>query len=232
MSYLQKITRENLIKLKREGSFINGIELRIKEYLFVIGLMFSSLFPYATSMALLGAYLVKKGTIKNLRESIDKIKIPFLSITFLFITYRFIFLYGIKPNFELEKGSIVRMILINLFILADMALALLYVWFIVYAYRFSLAKKLLFNFSFAGKMAFTNYILQSIIGYILMRSGGLYETLTPITAIIIVLIVFIGQVIISRLWLSIFKLGPLEWFWRCISYGKIIPIKIKAYNIV
>ncbi len=63
-----------------------------------------------------------------------------------------------------------------------------------------------------------------------MRSLGLYELLTPSIAILIVLIVFIGQIILSKLWLSTFKLGPLEWIWRCISYGKIIPIKIKAYN--
>jgi uncharacterized membrane protein YeiB len=96
----------------------------------------------------------------------------------------------------------------------------------------SLGKKILFTFSFAGKMAFTNYILQSIIGYFLMRSISLYETLTPTTAILITIIVFIAQVFLSKFWLSRFKLGPLEWLWRCISYGKILPIKIKAYNTV
>jgi uncharacterized protein len=230
MSYLKNINRETLIELKREGSFVNGVELRIKEYSFIIGLMFSSLFPFAGSMAILGAYLVKKEALTNLREFIRKIKVPFLSITLLLIIYRFVFLYGIRPNFELEEGSIITMLLINILILADMALALLYVWLIVYAYHSNLGKKILFNFSFAGKMAFTNYILQSIIGYILMRSIGLYETLTPATAIVIVLVVFIGQVILSKLWLSIFKLGPLEWLWRCISYGEIIPIKIKTPN--
>jgi uncharacterized protein len=232
MSYLNSISRETLVELKREGSFVSGIELRIKEYLFIVGLMFSSLFPFAASMAILGAYLVKKGALNNLYEFIYKIRVPFLSTTFILITYRFVFLYGIRPNFELEEDSIITMILINLFILADMAIALLYVWLIIYAYHSSLGKKILFNFSFAGKMAFTNYILQSIIGYFLMRSISLYETLTPTTAILITIIVFIAQVFLSKIWLSRFKLGPLEWLWRCISYGKILPIKIKAYNTV
>lgn len=230
MSYLKNIKRETLIELKHEGTFMSGVQLRIKEYLFIIGLIFSSMLPFSASMAVLGAYLVKKGALNNIYSFIHKIRIPFLLISLVLISYRFAFIYGIRPNYTLEQGSIISIVLINLFILADMAMALLYVWTLIFLYRYRSAKKILSIFSYAGRMAFTNYILQSIIGYILMRSLGLYELLTPSIAILIVLIVFIGQIILSKLWLSTFKLGPLEWIWRCISYGKIIPIKIKAYN--
>ena len=59
-------------------------------------------------------------------------------------------------------------------------------------------------------MAFTHYILQSIIGYILMRSPGLYDLLNTSMAIVIVLFVLIGQILFSKIWLLVFKLGPLE----------------------
>ena len=227
MSYLNKINRETLIDLKREGNYLSGVQLRVKEYLFTIGLIFSSLLPFAASIAILGAFLVKKGVFNNISNFIYKIRIPFLLTIIGLISYRFVFLYGIRPNYHLEPGSIYSILLINLFILADMAMALLYVWILIFLFQKQSLKKQLSIFSYAGKMAFTNYILQSIIGYILMRSLGLYELLTPSMAILIVLFVFIGQVILSKLWLSSFKLGPLEWLWRCISYGKIIPIKIK-----
>lgn len=228
MSYLNSIDRETLIELKREGSYMSGVELRIKEYLFVVGLIFSSLLPFAASMAILGAYLVKKGALSNIYNFAYKIRVPFLLITGALISYRFVFLYGIRPNYPLEPDSLFATVLITLFILADMAMALLYVWVLIILYQKRPFKKLLSVFTYAGRMAFTNYILQSIIAYILLRSIGLYELLTPSTAILTVLIVFIGQIILSKLWLSVYKLGPLEWLWRCISYGKIIPIKIKA----
>ena len=230
MAYLNKIPRETLIELKREGNYLSGVQLRMKEYLFAIGLIFSRLFPFAAGMAILGAYLVKKGAFNNLYNFIYQIRIPFLLATIGLISYRFAFLYGIRPNYHLDPGSIFSIVLINFFILADMAIALLYVWILIFLFQKQSLKKLLSIFSYAGKMAFTNYVLQSIIGYILMRSLGLYELLTPSMAIVIVLFVFIGQILFSKLWLSVFKLGPLEWLWRCISYGKVIPIKIKANN--
>ena len=230
MAYLNKIPRETLIELKREGNYLSGVQLRMKEYLFTIGLIFSRLFPFAAGMAILGAYLVKKGAFNNLYNFIYQIRIPFLLTTIGLISYRFAFLYAIRPNYHLDPDSIFSIVLINFFILADMAIALLYVWILIFLFQKQSLKKLLSIFSYAGKMAFTNYILQSIIGYILMRSLGQYELLTPSMAIVIVLFVFIGQILFSKLWLSVFKLGPLEWLWRCISYGKIIPIKIKANN--
>ena len=37
--------------------------------------------------------------------------------------------------------------------------------------------------------------------------------------------IWIAQLIWSPLWLSMFRMGPLEWLWRCLTYGRMIPLR-------
>ncbi|WP_058308172.1 DUF418 domain-containing protein [Gracilibacillus massiliensis] len=78
-----------------------------------------------------------------------------------------------------------------------------------------------------GKMAFTNYILQSIIGVFIFYSIGLglYGQLSPFPTLLIGIIVFAIQIVLSHLWLQKFKRGPLEWMWRSLIYKKKLPNK-------
>ena len=36
--------------------------------------------------------------------------------------------------------------------------------------------------------------------------------------------VWLAQIIWSPLWLSVFTMGPLEWLWRCLTYGRMVPL--------
>ena len=79
-----------------------------------------------------------------------------------------------------------------------------------------------------GRMALTNYIGQSIIltsifyGY----AGGMYGQIARAEQILIAISIIIIQVILSKLWLSYFKFGPLEWLWRSVTYLQWQPIKV------
>ena len=78
-----------------------------------------------------------------------------------------------------------------------------------------------------GRMALTNYIGQSVIGMFLFHGIGLGwgSTIGLWHTEVIVLVVFLFQVLFSRLWLSGFKFGPLEWIWRMLTYGKWLEIR-------
>ena len=78
-----------------------------------------------------------------------------------------------------------------------------------------------------GRMALTNYIGQSVIGMFLFYGIGLGlgSTIGLWQTEVIVLAVFLFQMLFSRLWLSGFKFGPLEWIWRMLTYGKWLDIK-------
>lgn len=78
-----------------------------------------------------------------------------------------------------------------------------------------------------GQMAFTNYLTQTLIMVSLfsMPWGPLwYGTMGPGALWAVVGAVWLAQLIWSPLWLSRFRMGPLEWLWRCLSYGRWIPL--------
>ncbi|MBC7835307.1 MAG: DUF418 domain-containing protein [Phycisphaerales bacterium] len=78
-----------------------------------------------------------------------------------------------------------------------------------------------------GQMAFTNYLVQSILlttifyGYGL----GLYTRHAYSEQLLFVLGVWVLQLIISPLWLSRFHFGPFEWLWRTLTYMTPQPMR-------
>lgn len=83
-------------------------------------------------------------------------------------------------------------------------------------------------FSPAGRMALTNYLMQSVIAIVIFYGVGFGLTgrLAPAAWIGIGLAVYVGQLLVSRLWLTWFRFGPLEWLWRCATYGRWFPIRL------
>lgn len=81
-----------------------------------------------------------------------------------------------------------------------------------------------------GRMALTNYVMQSIIGTFIYFGWGL-GYIGQFGALICFLMgigVIIIQTVFSKYWLKNFKYGPLEWLWRCGTYLKWQPFKRTA----
>jgi len=75
-------------------------------------------------------------------------------------------------------------------------------------------------FAPVGRMAFTNYILMTLIGtFIFYGHGlGLFGSVERKIQILIVLGTWLVLMIGSSLWLKKFRYGPLEWCWRRLTY--------------
>jgi uncharacterized protein len=76
----------------------------------------------------------------------------------------------------------------------------------------------------AGRMAFTNYIAQSLIMTTIFWRLGYFGEVTREQLWLVVGGVWITQLVWSPLWLSVFAMGPLEWLWRCLTYKRWVPI--------
>lgn len=88
--------------------------------------------------------------------------------------------------------------------------------------------KWLFNFMRpVGQMAFTNYLMQSIICGIIFYGIGfaMFGQLQRYELYYVVGAVWIFQIIFSHLWLRYFRFGPFEWLWRSLTYWKTQPMK-------
>ena len=79
-----------------------------------------------------------------------------------------------------------------------------------------------------GRMAFTNYLAQSVIfGWIFYGYGlGLFGRLGVANALAIGVAVYIGQVFFSAWWLRRYRYGPVEWLWRTLMYGEAQPMSL------
>lgn len=71
-----------------------------------------------------------------------------------------------------------------------------------------------------GRMALTNYILQSVILVLLFHgyAGGLYGEVARAPQMLVVVAIIALQIVLSAWWLKHYRFGPLEWFWRSATY--------------
>ena len=71
----------------------------------------------------------------------------------------------------------------------------------------------------AGRMALTNYLMQSVICSLLFFGYGLgWWGMPRAQQVVFVVVVFAAQLALSHWWLARFKFGPMEWLWRAFTY--------------
>ena len=224
--YASYFSHDSLTMLMRKGNHDELLKVRVYEYLASIPMILNVLVPIASAMFLLGLYLGKNKIFDCFDILIEKTKYPFLILLITTNIYRIFFLFVIidKPIFA---NGVWRNVLLKVMLISDVIMGLFYLWIIGYIWFFTNYKWLLKPFQFVGRMALTNYIMQSIIGLILFTSCGLgmYEVAGPFQLFLLSLLIFMLQVIYSWFWLKNFRYGPLEWVWRCLSYGTILSIK-------
>jgi len=107
------------------------------------------------------------------------------------------------------------------------ALSMAYLAGLVILYQKPQWRKRLEFLAPVGRMALTNYLLQSGIIVFLFYGVG-FNLLGKVGAsfcVILSIAVFGCQMVISRWWLQRFRFGPMEWVWRCLTYGKKQPFR-------
>jgi uncharacterized protein len=81
-----------------------------------------------------------------------------------------------------------------------------------------------------GRMAFSNYIMHTVVfttifyGYGL----GLYAEIDRFPLWGFVLAMWVAQIWLSSIWLRHFRSGPLEWLWRSLTYRHWQPLRIRS----
>ena len=78
-----------------------------------------------------------------------------------------------------------------------------------------------------GQMALSNYLGQSLICTTLFYpyAFNLYGKLGAATTLMISLVIFAFQMVVSRWWLSRYRFGPAEWVWRSLTYSAAQPLR-------
>ena len=113
--------------------------------------------------------------------------------------------------------------------IASILIALGHVGLVMIVIKSGVCSKLMTRFAAVGRMAFTNYLMHSIIlttifyGY----GFGLYGKVPRLWQMGFVVAVIGLQLLLSPVWLRHYRFGPAEWLWRSLTYWKLQPMRLQ-----
>jgi uncharacterized protein len=83
-----------------------------------------------------------------------------------------------------------------------------------------------------GRMPLTNYLLQTLLCTFLFYGWGLgwWNQVDPLTNIGLALLIYVMQMPLSAWWLKTHELGPMEYLWRRLTYGRAMRRTAVADN--
>ncbi len=224
-SWLPSAEKINQEITAMQGGWLEQMDIRVEGSIFMQTFLFFWLtFWRVMSMMLLGMALFKWGVL-----SAQKSKGFYLKLTFigLIIGYPVIIL-GIFENFSAGWKMDYSMFVGTLYnYIGSVAVALGYIGIVMLICKQVKFERFKNIFSAIGKMAFSNYILMSLIAmFIFYGSGlGLFGQVERKFQLLIVPAIWIVIIVISPLWMRRFRFGPLEWIWRMLTYWKYHLLK-------
>jgi len=91
-------------------------------------------------------------------------------------------------------------------------------------------RRLLMPFAAVGRMALTDYLMQSLLCTLFFYNTGTgwFGSIGPAKAWIPTFLLYSAQVLFSNLWLQRYRYGPMEYLWRAMTYGKLPPMLKEA----
>ena len=184
-------------------------------------------FYYTFGYFLIGLWLGRTGVFKDIASHTKTIKNTMLwavagfliSIVFTFATFATI----AQP---IDNTSLHFTLGMNFMDWINICMATIILCGFLLLYQKDTWEKRLMFFAPFGRMALTNYFLQSVIGTFILFGWGLgYLGQIRFTYLFLLgLLLIIIQSLVSKYWLKTFKYGPLEWLWRCGTYMKWQPL--------
>lgn len=76
-----------------------------------------------------------------------------------------------------------------------------------------------------GRMALTAYLAQSLLALVVFAGFGRYGQVGLAAALWVVVGIWAVLLVACPLWLRSFRMGPVEWLWRTLTYGRGQPLR-------
>lgn len=178
-------------------------------------LALSQMAPTAFALFLLGRVAGKLRFFNELNnKKILILKIMVIAIL-IFISLKWLLWAVITPYSPLETLPKT---------LSDMAMTSIYIGIFCLLSVNNKTAYYLKSLANVGKMALTNYIMQTVICVLFFKLTGLTNQLQMGVLLLLSVVIFMAQMIYSHYWLKYCNYGLLEWVWRSLTYGKKQPL--------
>ncbi|MFN3968979.1 DUF418 domain-containing protein [Flavobacterium sp.] len=225
-------SKATYIDFMQNGSWFDHLKRNISGIFYRYGyLFFVSRIPKVLGMFLIGYVIGRSDFYKNLAQN-KKIIYWIIGLGLLI---------GLPANYQLAQymsapGDAYFDLKINgwyetiVYALGVVPLALAYVGILMLGFQTTIGHKILLIISPVGKMAFSNYLMHSLIGNFVFLGAGLgyMGQVGPVYYTLFAILVFIFQIILSTIWLKNFQYGPIEWLWRSLTYKKKQVFRINS----
>lgn len=205
------------------GSWLDALQFRAWELMHVIGPMrLASRLPALLPFFILGVYFWNKRLLSEPEKHVRTLRILFVTCFVLGLLSNLIPLddlqawvagIGFRPlQIVLKLTAFFARPAITVGYAAGVLLLLQHRW---WSARLSL-------FAPLGRMALTQYLLQSVVCTLIFNGYGLglYGRVPFDLCIYVGIAIFGLQIWSSRLWIAHHATGPAEWLWRRLSYAR------------
>ena len=214
---------DQIISVYQTGTALEMIKTSIGGLLFgrYPDLFFTGRFFRVLAMFLVGIYVSRHMLFANLEQNQPLFKKALLISALVGFPCSFILavIMDTDAYYSLAPMGIIQPLV---YAFGVPALCIFYASAIAILYRHAYWRARLNIFAPVGRMALTNYLLQSVICCLIFRSYGLglFGQVGPAVLTIIGLAIYIFQIGFSYVWLKQFQFGPMEWLWRSMTYKK------------
>lgn len=198
-----------------------------------MGLFFNMRLPKILAMFLLGYYAHRSGVFQNLRENQPFIRKVLIYGLLIGLGGNAIFAWASGSEGEFPP-TIWGMIGVITYAFSVPALALGIAALVVTLWQTDVLRKPLDLLAPVGRMALTNYLLQTIICVTIFYGYGFgyFGKVGALEATLIALVIFGVQIVLSVIWMKYFAYGPMEWVWRQLTYKKRLSLKKARENAI
>ena len=210
------------------GTYPQAVAQRAADFGFMIfGLVFFG--PMVLGMFLFGAWFVRSGTIRDAGAHLPLFR---RLLTWGLVLGLPLMLWSTwtHPTMSFSEVSLGSAAAQTAGQIANVLMCFAYFSAIVLLMQRSAWRARLKWIAPAGRMALTNYLMQSVICTLVFYGYGLgyFEQLPRAWQPLFVLAVFVLQVLWSRWWLSRYRYGPMEWLWRWLTYLERPKLRLAA----
>ncbi len=191
-----------------------------------LGLIFQMRLPKILAMFLLGMYAHRIGVFQNLHAHSALIKRVLIYGSILGFIGN-IAMAGLAGNEAPFPPSPMALAGVIGYAFGVPALALFIIALVATLWQREGWRNVLTILAPVGRMALTNYLLQTVICVTLFYGYGfgLFGKLGALQATLVALAIFAMQIVLSSIWLRYFSYGPMEWIWRQLTYGRRLGLR-------
>ncbi|MCM4161823.1 DUF418 domain-containing protein [Antarcticibacterium flavum] len=182
---------------------------------------------------LLGLYAGRRRLFRNIEKNLKNFqkwnKISLNIVLILLTAGLLMYLFELVTLPQLEIAPPLQWPAGLLFSIYNASLTIFFITGVSLLYRKKVFQNFLSPLGVMGRMALTNYLLQTVFGLLIFYQFGLglFDQTSPAINILVAILIFHLQLKFSQLWLRHFKQGPVEWLWRSLTYFKFKPNRRK-----